>query len=113
MSVHRSFAAFAATAAATAALGLAAFGTAATASAVVSDATFIDVISEQGIGFTSPAAAVDAGLVVCSLVDDGAVPLEAAEIVYQESGLSRDNAAFFVGASIATFCPEYGFLIEA
>ena len=113
MSVHRRVAAVAGTAAATAAFGLAALGAAATATATASDATFIDVISEQGIGFTSPDAAVDAGLVVCSLVDDGAVPLEAAEIVYQESGLSRDNAAFFVGASIATFCPEYGFLIDA
>lgn len=113
MSVHRRFAAFARIAAATAAVGLAALGTAATATATASDAIFIDVISEHGIGFSTPEAAVDAGHVVCELVDYGAAPLEAAEVVSQESGLSSGNAAFFVGASIATFCPEYGDLIGA
>lgn len=107
----RRFPAIATTAVAAAALGVAALGTATTAGATTIDDSFINVISDQGIAFTSPAAAVEAGLVVCGLVDDGATPLEAAEVVYQESGLGHRNAGFFVGASIATFCPEYGDLI--
>ncbi|ULE32080.1 DUF732 domain-containing protein [Mycobacterium sp. IDR2000157661] len=96
---------------AAAAVALAALGSAATAAATSVDDAFIDVISERGIAFTSADAAVEAGLVVCSLVDDGATPVEAAEIVDEESGLSAPNAGFFVGASIASFCPEYGDLI--
>lgn len=112
MSLHR-FAAFTATAAATAALGLAALGAAATATATESDVAFIEAISGQGIWFSSRDGAVNTGLAVCSLVDAGTTPLEAAEILYQESELTSGDAAFFVGASIATFCPEYGDLIGA
>jgi hypothetical protein len=98
---------FVGTAAATAALGLAAFASAAVASAGTVDDTFITVITEQGIEPPSAKEAVGVAHDVCVVFDNGGDLLDAVSAVSDYTELGTEDSAFFVGASIATYCPEH------
>jgi hypothetical protein len=98
---------FVGTAAATAALGLAAFASTGVASAGTVDDTFITVITEQGIEPPSAKEAVGVAHDVCVVFDNGGDLLDAVSAVSDYTELGTEDSAFFVGASIATYCPEH------
>ena len=98
---------FVGTAAATAALGLAAFASTGVASAGTVDDTFITVITEQGIEPPSAKEAIGVAHDVCVVFDEGGDLLDAVSAVSDYTELGTEDSAFFVGASIATYCPEH------
>jgi Protein of unknown function (DUF732) len=113
----RRITAFVGTAAAATALGLTAVTTASTAMASSmassTDDTFISVITEEGIEPPPAKEATGVAHDVCTMLDDGADLYDAVSSVSEFTELAVEPSAFFVGASIASYCPEYKGLIDA
>jgi hypothetical protein len=100
--------AFVGTAVAASALGLAALSSAGAASAATSaDDTFISVISDQGIKPPSAKEAIGVAHDVCVVMNKGGDLVDAVSAVAGYTKLQSEDAAFFVGASIAAYCPQY------
>lgn len=99
---------FAATAIATAGLGLAAITTAGTASALTSPHDdFLAAISDAGIGYDSPRVAISNALYVCDAIDDGADPLDLGDEMLSNTDLTLHQAAVFVVESVFNYCPAH------
>jgi hypothetical protein len=107
MTTVRHFTAFIGTAAAASALGLAALVSAGTANAGATDDMFISVLADQGIEAPSTEEAVSTALEVCTLFDHGQDLYAATTAVSEYTELGFEDSAFFVGASVAAYCPEH------
>lgn len=92
--------------AAVALLGLAAV-TGPAARADHTDDAFLAAITAKGINFGSPQTALTAAHEVCDELGHGRSTAEIAAEVMQNSDLSGYLAGYFVGASIAAYCPNY------
>jgi len=107
MTTIRNLSAFVGAAAAASALGLAALVSAGAANASATDDMFISVLADQGIEAPSTAEAVSTALDVCALFGEGEDLYAATSAVSEYTELGLEDSAFFVGASVATYCPEY------
>ncbi len=79
-----------------------------TAHADAVDSTFLSALKGKGINFASPQAAIIAGHEVCDELDLGRQSSDVATDVTKNSNLDGYHAGFFVGVSIAAFCPRHG-----
>jgi len=71
------------------------------------DSNFLNALKEKGITFASGQAAVIAGHQVCDGLDGGRASSDVANDIMQQRGLDGYHAGFFVGVSIAAFCPRH------
>jgi hypothetical protein len=71
------------------------------------DSSFLNALQSKQITFASGQAAVIAGHQVCDALDGGQASGDVANNVMQQSGLDGYHAGFFVGVSIAAFCPRH------
>ncbi len=71
------------------------------------DGNFVNALSSRGITFASPQAAIIAAHEVCDELDSGRASSDVANDVMQQSSLDGYHAGFFVGVSIAAFCPRH------
>jgi hypothetical protein len=71
------------------------------------DTNFLNALQSKGITFASGQAAVIAGHQVCDGLDGGQASSDVANSIMQQSGLDGYHAGFFVGVSIAAFCPRH------
>ena len=71
------------------------------------DDKFLTAVKAKGIKFDSPQAAIVAGHEVCDELDLGRQSSDVAAEVMQNSNLDSYKAGFFVGVSIAAFCPRH------
>ena len=78
-----------------------------TAQADAVDGNFINALSSKGITFASAQAAIVAAHEVCDELDGGRPSSDVANDVMQQSSLDGYHAGFFVGVSIAAFCPRH------
>jgi hypothetical protein len=78
-----------------------------TAHADAVDDTFLSALKAKSINFASPQAAIIAGHEVCDELDLGRQPSDVANDVTKNSNLDGYHAGFFVGVSIAAFCPRH------
>jgi Protein of unknown function (DUF732) len=78
-----------------------------TAHADAVDNLFVEAVKAKGINFASPQAAIVAGHEVCDELDLGRQKSDVATEVMTNSNLDGYHAAFFVGASVAAYCPRY------
>jgi Protein of unknown function (DUF732) len=78
-----------------------------TAHADAIDNAFLAAIKAKGINFSSPQDAVIAGHQVCNELDLGRQKSDVANDVMTNSGMDGYHAGFFVGVSVAAFCPRY------
>jgi Protein of unknown function (DUF732) len=78
-----------------------------TARADAVDDTFLSALKAKGINFASSQAAIVAGHEVCDELDLGRQPSDVANDVTKNSNLDGYHAGFFVGVSIAAFCPRH------
>jgi hypothetical protein len=91
-----------------AALGVVAVATpTAHADYAVDSGSFLGALSSKGITFTSKQAAIAAGREVCDELDQGKQTSDVANNVMTLSNLDGYHAGFFIGASIAAFCPAH------
>jgi hypothetical protein len=113
MPILRHFTAFFGAAAVASTLGLAALASAGVASAGSLDDTFVSVLRDEGIVPPSAKEAISTAHAVCAVCDDGLSLIDAVSAVSDTTGLEMEDAAFFVGASVASYCPEHEELIGA
>lgn len=73
----------------------------------VDSGNFHGALSSRGITFASRQAATAAGREVCDELDQGKQASDVANNVMAQSDLDGYHAGFFVGASIAAFCPRH------
>lgn len=111
MPTLRHLTAFVGAAAVASTLGLAALASAGVASAGSVDDTFITVLRDEGIVPPSTREAISTGHAVCAVFDDGLSLIDAVSAVSDTTGLEMEDSAFFVGASVASYCPEHEDLI--
>ena len=78
-----------------------------TAHADAVDDTFLSALKAKGINFASAQAAIVAGHEVCDELDLGRQSSDVANDVTKNSNLDGYHAGFFVGVSIAAFCPRH------
>ena len=78
-----------------------------TAHADAIDNAFLLAVKAKGINFASPQGAIIAGHEVCDELDLGRQPSDVANDVTKNSNLDGYHAGFFVGVSIAAFCPRH------
>lgn len=71
------------------------------------DDRFTAALRNKGIHFASPQAAIVAGHEVCDELDIGRQKPDVASEVMQNSNLDSYTAGFFVGISVAAFCPRH------
>lgn len=71
------------------------------------DSNFVNALNSKGITFASAQAAVVAAHQVCDELDSGRASSDVANDVMQQSSLDGYHAGFFVGVSIAAFCPRH------
>lgn len=71
------------------------------------DGNFVNALNSRGITFASPQAAIVAAHEVCDELDSGRASSDIANDVMQQSSLDGYHAGFFVGVSIAAFCPRH------
>jgi hypothetical protein len=107
MTTLRHITAFVGAAAVASTLGFAALASAGVASAGSVDDTFIAVLRDEGIVPPSAREAISTGHAVCAVFDDGLSLIDAVSAVSDTTGLEMEDSAFFVGASVASYCPEH------
>ena len=78
-----------------------------TARADAVDNNFLNALQSKGITFASKQAAIVAAHQVCDELDGGRAKSDVANDVMQQSSLDGYHAGFFVGVSVAAFCPRY------
>ncbi|MBV8785442.1 MAG: DUF732 domain-containing protein [Mycobacterium sp.] len=71
------------------------------------DDKFLAAAKSKGINFASPQAAIVAGHEVCDELDLGRQKPDVASEVMQNSNLDSYAAGYFVGISVAAFCPRH------
>jgi hypothetical protein len=71
------------------------------------DNAFLNAVKSKGINFATPEAAIVAGHEVCDELDLGRQKSDVATTVMSSSSLDGYRAGYFVGASIAAFCPRH------
>jgi hypothetical protein len=87
-------------------LGLAGVSTP-TAHADAVDNAFLNAVKSKGIDFASTQAAIVAGHEVCDELDSGRQESDVASTLMTNSNLDGYRAGFFVGVSVAAFCPRH------
>jgi hypothetical protein len=83
------------------------FGAADASASPADDQGFLTALDKQGIAYPSPQWAVTTAREVCTLLDDGAKGVEVSREVSKTSGIPIEKAGYFVGASIAAYCPSH------
>jgi hypothetical protein len=68
---------------------------------------FLGALSSRGITFASGQSAIVAGREVCDELDQGRQASDIANDVMTQTNLDGYHAGFFVGVSIAAFCPRH------
>ncbi|OBK50618.1 DUF732 domain-containing protein [Mycobacterium sp. 1081908.1] len=89
------------------ALAAAALLGAAPASAEPIDDTFVAALAKNGISMSDRNAAVSMGHTVCAAFDRGEPSTAAAMRIVKDTDLSPKQAGYFVGLSVAAYCPQY------
>lgn len=71
------------------------------------DNTFTTALTAKGIKFASPESAIIAGHEVCDELGLGRTTAQVATDVTKNSNLDGYHAGYFVGLSVATYCPQH------
>ena len=77
------------------------------ADSALESSNFLGALSSRGITFASGQAAILAGHEVCDELDQGRQASDVANDVMTQTNLDGYHAGFFVGVSIAAFCPRH------
>lgn len=71
------------------------------------DNQFLNALQSHDINFGSPQAAIQAAHRVCDELDSGRPKADVANEVTGSSNLDGYHAGYFVGVSIAAYCPRH------
>ncbi len=88
-------------------LGLTTVSVAPAAQADGVDGQFLNALQSHAINFGSPQAAIAAAHQVCNELDSGRQKADVANEVTGSSNLDGYHAGYFVGVSVAAYCPRH------
>jgi hypothetical protein len=71
------------------------------------DSQFLNALQSHNISFGSPNAAILAAHQVCNELDGGRQKADVANDITGSSNLDGYHAGYFVGVSIAAYCPRH------
>ena len=71
------------------------------------DGKFLAALKSKGINFESPQVAIISGHEVCDELNLGRQSSDVAAEVTKNSNLDSYTAGYFVGVSVAAFCPRH------
>lgn len=71
------------------------------------DDAFLNAVKSKGINFATPQAAIIAAHQVCNELDLGRQKSDVVNDVTNSSNLDGYRAGYFVGVSIAAYCPRH------
>lgn len=71
------------------------------------DHRFLAALDSHGVGYISPDWAIWDAHRVCTELTQGEQAEQVAEGIMQQTDLDGWHAGFYVGASIASYCPEW------
>ncbi len=71
------------------------------------DDAFVGALAKNGITMSDRIAEVSMGHTVCAGFDQGQPSTEVAMRLVRETPLSPKQAGYFVGVSVAAYCPQY------
>jgi hypothetical protein len=77
------------------------------ADSAVDSSNFLGALTSKGITFESRQSAIAAGHEVCNELDQGKQASDVGNDVMTQTNLDGYHAGFFVGVSIAAFCPRH------
>lgn len=77
------------------------------ASADQTDDAFLAALQKHGIGFTNHNAAIATAHDLCTGLDNGLTPTVLTLFLTKNTNLSVHEAGYFLGDSIASYCPQY------
>lgn len=80
---------------------------AAPASAEPIDDAFVAALAKNGISMSDRGTAVSMGHTVCAGFDKGEASTAAAMRIVKDTDLNPKQAGYFVGLSVAAYCPQY------
>jgi hypothetical protein len=70
------------------------------------DTSFLDALTNAGIGFNDPASAEQLGQSICPMLVEPGKNLASVYSTVSHSGVNPDMAAFFTGIAIQMYCPS-------
>jgi hypothetical protein len=88
-------------------LSAAALLTAAPASAEQTDDAFVAALARGGISITGRSSAIGAAHAVCAGLDANQTSSVLAMKLMKDTNLSPRQSGYFIGLSVAAYCPEY------
>jgi hypothetical protein len=88
-------------------LSAAALLCAAPAAADQTDDAFVAALAKNGIAMSDRNTAVSMGHTVCAGFDKGEASTALAMRIVKDTDLSPKQAGYFVGVSVAAYCPQY------
>ena len=71
------------------------------------DDKFLHALQSQGITYQSADAAIAAGHLVCTKVEQGETETQIAHDIIDSTNLDPYHAGYFVGASVGAYCPQF------
>ncbi|WP_242657532.1 DUF732 domain-containing protein [Mycobacterium intracellulare] len=80
---------------------------AAPASADKTDRAFLAALQQHGIAFTDDDAAIATAHSVCDGLDQGQTRSSLALSLVKNTSLSAHEAGYFLGVSVASYCPQH------
>lgn len=69
--------------------------------------SFIEVLDQRGLPYSTPENAVNAGYAVCRMIASGNSYLYTVSAVQDGTGYSRQDSAFFTSEALFNLCPQY------
>jgi hypothetical protein len=72
----------------------------------VTDNTFLNALTNAGIGYNDPASTQSLGQSICPMLVEPGKSLASVYSSVTNQGISPDMAAFFTGIAISMYCPQ-------
>jgi hypothetical protein len=72
----------------------------------IADNSFLDALSNAGIGYGDPASAEQLGQSICPMLVEPGKSLASIYSTVSNNGINPDMAAFFTGIAISMYCPS-------
>jgi hypothetical protein len=70
------------------------------------DTSFLNALTNAGIGFNDPASTEQLGQAICPMLVEPGKNLASVYSTVSNKGISPDMAAFFTGIAIQMYCPQ-------
>lgn len=78
-----------------------------TPSVNVADAAYLLTLDRLGVRYSTGAAAINVGHLVCSAIDEGHTAMDVGFTIVASGNYDTSDAGHIVGAAVSAYCPQY------